>query len=398
ESADQTHSLTIILQGKLFASSSSLRLCSVRGHNRAAFSIPLIDMHYRCIDDSIADISEEDALMHQTVIAEEQYVSARKEENQHRTTAFPALPSHYIEFPEGVLRIIFNLFCQLMRDSNFRILVSPVLTLSHVCSAWRRIILDMPQMWAQIPFFVRLHSTEDSCPRNDYCMNYQKLRLIRLWLTRGGSHPRRELIVDHRNIHGRSSDVVEQLVAPFPFTRLILGLEFDDIITITKIPPEHMLHLQSPSIGYRRKRPTLYGTRITIPAGTLRLPEKLPNLEILSLCDCFAEDLGKVVTAVPWHNLTQPRLQFDIPSTTCLNVILRQGTSLFSCHLKPTSDIAFSRLPDTEPLLVLSNMCTLALHCSSQADVAIFNRLVLTPKALVRHIKTYAYYEPDVSL
>lgn len=199
-------------------------------------------------------------------------------------------------------------------------------------------------------------------------------------------------MVDHRNRHGGCScDVVKHLVAPFPFKRLILALEFDDMITITKIPPEHMLHLELLFISYRKKRPTFYETPRPIPTGTLSLPEKLPNLEKLSLCDCFAEDLGKLVTAVPWHSLTQIDLKFDIPSTTCLGVILRQGTSLFSCHLKPTSDIAFSRLPDTEPVVVLSDMRILALHCSSQADVAIFNRLVLTPKAFIRHIETYAY-------
>lgn len=108
--------------------------------------------------------------MHQTVVTEEQYLYARKEENQHSTTALPALPSHYTEFPEDVLRFIFDLVCRLMPHSKILILVSPLLTLSHVCSTWRRIILDMPQLWARIPFFIGLR-TEDLCPRSDYCIN-----------------------------------------------------------------------------------------------------------------------------------------------------------------------------------------------------------------------------------
>jgi len=69
--------------------------------------------------------------------------------------------------------------------------------------------------------------------------------------------------------------------------------------------------------------------------------------------------------------------------------------SLVSCALKPTSDATFSSLPDTEPSIVLPLMDILALHCSSDADVATFERLVLTPPGSTRHIETYARYDDD---
>ena len=130
--------------------------------------------------------------------------------------------------------------------------------------------------------------------------------------------------------------------------------------------------------------------------ATLRLPVRLPNLVDLVLCNCFAVNLDKLITAVPWHNLQKLYLQFGIPSTMCLDVILRQGTSLVNCALKPTSDTTLSSLLDTtESPIILPHMCRLALHCDSWADVEIFNRLVLTPFAYTRYIRTGAYFEDD---
>ena len=165
-------------------------------------------------------------------------------------------------------------------------------------------------------------------------------------------------------------------------------------VSAQKIPSEHMLHLHTLRIGcYHSYRPYPFGFfHIPVPAGILCLPPQLPCLVDLTLCNCFGECREKLITTVPWHNLKELFLQFDIPATTCLNVILRQGMSLVSCALKPTSDAIFSSLPDIEPPVVLPRMDILALHCSSQVDVAKFDGLLLTPAASIRSIVTYAYY------
>ena len=126
--------------------------------------------------------------------------------------------------------------------------------------------------------------------------------------------------------------------------------------------------------------------------ATLRLPARLPNLVDLALCDCFAGNLNKLIRVVPWHNLKDLYLQFGIPATMCFNVILRQGTSLVNCALKPTTR---SGLPDTESPIVLPNMNVLTLRCDTPADVVMFNRLALTPTASTRRISMSVYFEDD---
>ncbi|KAF8346224.1 hypothetical protein F5887DRAFT_1073868 [Amanita rubescens] len=314
------------------------------------------------------DSSQEELSNREALIAEER--------NPELTACKTALtpPSYIMELPEDVLRIIFDLMCQIViLNPRFDI----PLALSYVCSAWRHTILNMPHIWAQFPIRIQL-------PTNVDYMGYPRLCLFHLWLTRGGSLPRTELSL--YNYDGHHSDVVKHLVAPFTFLKLRLAFAFDEMHTLKEIPPKHMLRLQTLHIG-------CYGSsKETIPANTLRLPPRLPCLVDLTLCSCFAMHLGELITAVPWHNLKELFLQFDIPSTTCLNVILRQGMSLVSCALKPTSDATFSSLPDTEPSIVLPRMDSLVLHCSSDADVATFERLVLTPAVSTRRIEMYAYY------
>jgi hypothetical protein len=192
---------------------------------------------------------------------------------------------------------------------------------------------------------------------------------------------------------------VKHLVAPFPFLKLHLALESYEMDSLSEIPPEHILHLQILRIGCYNSH--WYGRSnrrshiFPMKTITFRLPPQLPYLVDLTFCDCFGEHLEKLITTVPWQNLMELFLQFDIPSTTCLNVILRRGTSLVRCALKPTSDAMFSRLPDTEPSVILPRMDILALHCSSYADAVRFKRLVLTPAASTRHIGTHAYYGVD---
>ena len=333
------------------------------------------------------DSSEEEAFNRQALNVEERNPELKKDIAPCETALAP--PPHNVELPGDVLRIIFDLVCPTVDPPdtvNFR--QYPALTLSYVCSAWRCTILDMPHIWARFPWRVTI-DTEHADPRTVSYMDFPRLRFIRIWLTRGGSLPRTELSIDHYDSDGLSSDMVKELVAPFTFQKLCLTLEYSELYLLRKIPPEHMLHLHTLRIGcYNSYRPYPFGFfHIPVPAGILCLPPQLPCLVDLTLCNCFGECREKLITTVPWHNLKELFLQFDIPATTCLNVILRQGMSLVSCALKPTSDAIFSSLPDIELPVVLPRMDILALRCSSQADAAKFECLLLTPAASIRRLR-----------
>ena len=331
---------------------------------------------------STNDSSEEDAFNRQALNVEERNPELKKDIARCETPL--ALPPHNIELPEDVLRIIFDLICQIEPFLDVEFCHYPALALSYVCSAWRRTILDMPHIWAQFPLRIKLVNKPTQHRAVSY-RSFKRLRLFHILLTRGGSLPRRELSIGY---NGLCSDLVEQVVAPFTFHILGLALKFDEMHSLKKIPPEHMLHWHRLCIGCHDCQS--FGPYL--PAGTLCLPPQLPCLVDLTLCRTFGEHLEKLITAVPWHNLKELFLEFDIPATTCLNVILRQGMSLVSCALRPTSDAMFSSLPHTEPPVVLPRMGILALHCSSHADVATFKRLLSMPAASTQYIGTSAHY------
>ncbi|KAF8328744.1 hypothetical protein F5887DRAFT_1186129 [Amanita rubescens] len=384
-SRHQTHSHTVITRhppGHI--------IFAILPSNRHEIRTNRSDLMASEVDNS----SKEETFNRKALVAEHNEEIARYETAQ-------ALASHITELPEDVLRIIFDLVCQLEPGARLTIRTHPAMILSYVCSAWRHIILEMPRVWSRYPLRIKYH-TGRMLPRSrvqiDICLNLLKHRIYRLWLIRGGSIPRAELMIDHLNSNGLHSDVVQRLVAPFPFLKLRLALERSEIESLSEIPPEHLSHLQLLHIGcynsdrYRRYYDMEFFSRVR---ATLQLPVRLPNLVDLTLCNCFAVNVDKLIPAVPWHNLKELRLQFGIPSMTCFDVILRQGTSLVNCALKPTSDAKLSTLPDTESPIVLPHMERLVLHCDGHIGVEMFNRLVLTPTASTRYISTHPFFGVD---
>jgi len=98
------------------------------------------------------DSSQEEISNREVLIAEERDPELKKD----IATCETALA----ELPEDLLRIIFDLMCQIPVDPFFEITFDqyPALTLSCVCSAWRQTILNMPHIWAQFPLRITLRT------------------------------------------------------------------------------------------------------------------------------------------------------------------------------------------------------------------------------------------------
>ncbi|KAF8335202.1 hypothetical protein F5887DRAFT_989393, partial [Amanita rubescens] len=176
--------------------------------------------------------SQEEISNREALIAEERNAELKKDIATCETALAP--PSHIMELPEDVLRIIFDLMCQIV-NPHFDIISGqrPALVLSYVCSAWRHTILDMPHIWAQFPVRMTLgHGNQLPTIANIHYRRYPRLRLYHLWLTRGGSLPRTELSLCN----------YDHLVAPFTFLKLRLAPKFDEMHTLREIPPEHISH------------------------------------------------------------------------------------------------------------------------------------------------------------
>ncbi|KAF8344452.1 hypothetical protein F5887DRAFT_971279, partial [Amanita rubescens] len=98
------------------------------------------------------DSSEEEAVNRQALFLEP------NEENAGYKAA-QAFALHVTELPEDVLRIIFDLMCQSGSGARLTISTHPAMVLSYVCSAWRRIILEMPHVWSRLGVSLRIKFT-----------------------------------------------------------------------------------------------------------------------------------------------------------------------------------------------------------------------------------------------
>lgn len=316
--------------------------------------------------------AKEEALIRQALIdAEKRPIELKEHIARYRTALAP-----HKRLPEDVLRCIFTLVCgtPVLQGDPHKATTYTAMILSYVCSVWRRIVLDMPRLWTRVYLFIQPYS-ESQTPL--IRINNSKIRFAKMWLARGGSMPR-ELFVHSGYDRSLLSDQVQQLIAPYPYRNLSLLLEQNKLQSLSCLPAGHMSSLETLYINCRNSNKP--GIQIHLP-----LPAHLPNLTRLSLCRCFAGYLDKLITAVPWHSLKYLRLEFRIPSTTCLNVILRQGMSLINCHLLAAMDSTFSNLHIAEPL-VLPKMRYLNLICGSEADARIFDRAVVTPAVSKRII------------
>jgi hypothetical protein len=274
------------------------------------------------------------------------------------------------KLPEDVLRHIFTLLCE--DDPNIYP-NTPALVLSYVCSAWRFIVLQMPHLWISVKVIMKTDF------RQSYLIsvkNDHKIRLAKMWLSRGGSLPR--LLVLRSN-PSRIHDPIKQLILPYPYRVLELSLYWMDLQWAWDIQPEYMVPLEilkidCDSSGFQR-----------FPEYTLPFQAQMPNLTHLSLDRCIRLDFQTLGTNIPWHQLISLRLDYPIPFMTCLNVILRQGLTLTSCYLRPDADPDSTINPDPEPL-VLPRILTIELRCYGLLLAQSFDRWVETPNSLHRLI------------
>ncbi|KAF8337149.1 hypothetical protein F5887DRAFT_985466 [Amanita rubescens] len=274
------------------------------------------------------------------------------------------------KLPEDVLRHIFTLLCE---DDPIIYPNPPAVALSYVCSAWRCIVLQMPHLWISVQVIMEKVLRWQSSIVNS--KNNHKIRLAKMWLSRGGSLPRLLVV---RSTSSRIYEPIKQLILPHPYRRLELSLYWMDLRCVWDIQPEYMMPLEILKIDcYFYLHPS--------PEFTLPLQAKMPNLTHLSLDRYIRLDFQTLGTNIPWHQLISLRLDSPIPFMTCLNVILRQGLTLTSCYLHPDANPDSTINPDLEPL-VLPRILTIELCCYSFLLARAFDRWVETPNSVHRVI------------
>ncbi|KAF8337148.1 hypothetical protein F5887DRAFT_985464, partial [Amanita rubescens] len=317
--------------------------------------------------------TEQEALIRRALTAAEQQLLNAEMIAKQITRYRVALAPHK-KLSEDVLRHIFTLVCS--DDSDVAVLdpgtanTWAAVKLSHVCSAWRRLALKMPHLWIQIKLEMQHSHRADIINDND-----RKIQLAEMWLARGGCLPRTLFFSDS---HNRTCDPIEKLVFPYSYRILHLWLYNRDLESLRDIEPKHMVPLEYLTIRWTNRQH--WHCQFLLP-----LPAKMPNLSRLCLDSCIEVNLDKLVTGVPWHQLTRIELSFPVPSVTCFNVILRQAMSLKHCILYPAMDSRFVIDTNAEPI-ILPRMMIMILHCTSTTDAQLFDRWVETPNARCRDI------------
>ncbi|KAF8626433.1 hypothetical protein AX15_004877 [Amanita polypyramis BW_CC] len=299
---------------------------------------------------------------------------------------------------EDVLRLIFAFACDGGELLQPDVVTSMAVTISHVSSPWRQIVLDMPHLWIYVCLDIL---RGPACAFGDYAENElardkHKVMLTDTWLARGGSLPRTLTI----NTASRSAcqryfpDLAQRLVKQYPFNRLTFYLFWDQIGSLTHIPTTTLecLYVQvdenSKAVGASRD--------VTVPLP-LPLPTEMPNLSelVLSAPHAAQWDIQALATIVPWRSMTRVELGIVVPSTMVFNVILQQGTSLRYCYALMNEDDALANGLTPKPL-ALAKMECLILYCANDQDTETFRRWVATPNAYHRRIDTKPReYRPD---
>ena len=204
--------------------------------------------------------------------------------------------------PEDLLREIFNFVCHgqiLYLDRGNRHNV--IIRLSRVCSAWRRIALNMPHLWADVNiyiYWIRDVESDDVKAHNEDC----NLRLARLWLARGGFVPR-SLYVTCSSFYAVTPHVhpfrIQQSVESVPYGTLHLQLCWTEMdLALRGITPKQMLPLESWNL--RTNKPHHGNSSLHLP-----LPTKLPSLTHLVLDECFQGNiLSQLCLGTSWSTLS----------------------------------------------------------------------------------------------
>ncbi|KAF8623388.1 hypothetical protein AX17_007426 [Amanita inopinata Kibby_2008] len=237
------------------------------------------------------------------------------------------------KLPEDILRYIFTL-CSFDTPMRFpseskisqQAHKAPQLVLSHMCTAWRRVTLDMPQLWNNVHVSITRRNT-----------GVDIIHHAREWLTRSkGVLIYMEIYVEleRANQLTHAARIFSELIVPHRFRKLHVHINdvwgmwsrtLWDSVTLAEaiVALEHVEDLR---LNYRGS----HWSR-EVEAVPVCLPVSFPHLRSLQL------DIGHWVSrydvGIPWHSLTDlDMFMYPLPASWCLS-ILRQCTSLRATRL-----------------------------------------------------------------
>ncbi|KAM6499207.1 hypothetical protein JOM56_004715 [Amanita muscaria] len=227
-------------------------------------------------------------------------------------------------------------------------------TLSHVCSAWREIILDVPTFWNSIRIVPKDFDTPQTL--------VSVVKAANTWLSRAKGLPC-SIDIDFTEDDGLGSwvsrrslwktdwhdNIIRDIISLHKFKKLSVTFADHHLRDLLQLPDDKLscvedLCLRYISLDEDDAAPPLDLHKLS----NLTSFSFLPNLfDPYSLCNP-SKDYSKL-TGIPWHNLRHIRLRATEPATMpasfCLDVLTRCSAVLETCSLVITTDQSSPRVP-----------------------------------------------------
>jgi hypothetical protein len=249
--------------------------------------------------------------------------------------------------PPDVLRSIFHLLCGKARVQFPLSKHLPLLCrITHVCSAWRQLALEMPALWSNISICL---------PYSDRKLHDKTLSSAGQWFDRA-LDVGRSLFINHAVIPADSHlsphfhDSWEQLLKFMALYRLKELVLVYPINHLALKLPDHVW----PSIELLHLKPL--DNRPSTGQQLFSNFGKLSNLRHLKISgSCHLDGMDRVV---PWHQLRTFKVEgnWEITPSSCLNM-LRQSRLLEHCSVMLLKESSFtSTVISTEENIVLANL------------------------------------------
>ncbi|KAM6491550.1 hypothetical protein JOM56_012942 [Amanita muscaria] len=218
------------------------------------------------------------------------------------------------------------------------------ITLSHVCSAWREIILDVPTFWSNIKIVP-----------NDFQNFVSVVKVANTWLSRAKGLPC-SIDIDFTEDDGLGSwasrrslwktdwhdNIIRDIISLHKFKKLSVTFADHHLRDLLQLPDDKLSCIEDLCLRYISRDDA---------ASPLDL-HKLSNLTSFSFLPfrrpSESEDYSKFA-GIPWHNLRHIRLHATvlgtIPAAFCLDALARGSAVLETCSLIITGDQSLTSSP-----------------------------------------------------
>ncbi|KAF8321499.1 hypothetical protein F5887DRAFT_927810 [Amanita rubescens] len=217
-----------------------------------------------------------------------------------------------------------------------------VYAMSHVCSPWRQLMLDTPELWSNISIDVSKSSDKKTA---------DKIRIAREWLSRAQNHP------ISFTIKSVDQQVLNDLITHYPCRALyLLESRSSWYGEYPRLGEASIATLETLHLHEAIKLSQILGKEFALPA-----------LKSLSLYD--VNDLNVIHTVAP--QLHYLRIQCTRPHSQVLG-LLRLCVQLEHCELKIGRDTKKPSQSSTNQAVVISTLRVLKLTFDDGANAPAF--------------------------